>query len=102
MKLILAATAAMLVLPSATFAQAGPSSSATADASATVVQPLQVACDTMEFGQLAPLASPTYVIMPAQGSPLQDPFNIVVPGSRDFATPGQCHVTGEPGLSYHV
>lgn len=102
MRLIIAATAAMLVLPSAVFAQAGSSSSATADASATVVQPLQVDCDTMHFGQLAPLSSPTYVIMPAQGSPLEDPYDIVVPGTRDFATPGNCHVTGEPGLSYHV
>ena len=102
MRLILAATAALLVLPSAAFAQAGPSSSATADASATVVAPLQVACDKMQFGQLAPLATATYVVMPAQGQPLQDPFNIVVPGTRDTATPGNCHVTGEANLSYHV
>ena len=102
MRLILAATAAMLVLPSAAYAQAGPTSSATADASATIVAPLHITCTNMHFAQLAPIHTATTVVLPAQGSPLVDPDNIVVPGTRQNAQPTNCQVTGEDGLTFHV
>ena len=102
MRKMLTTAAAILAVPSAAFAQAGPTSTATADASAEVVAPLQVNCTTMHFGLLAPLDTPTYVVLPPQGSLLDDPSNIVVPGTRNFATPGNCTVTGEVGLSFSV
>ena len=102
MKKMLTTAAAILAVPSAAFAQAGPTSTATADASAEVVAPLQVQCNTMHFGQLAPRDTPTYVVLPPQGTPLEDPYDIVVPGTRTTSTPGNCNVTGEANLSFNV
>jgi hypothetical protein len=102
MKLIIATAAAMLALPSAAFAQAGPTSSATANASADIVAPLHISCTNMHFAQLAPIHTATTVVLPAQGTPLDDPDHIVVPGSRTNAQPSNCQVTGETGLSFHV
>jgi len=102
MKLIMTATAAALLLPSAAFAQAGPQTSATADASAEVIAPLHMTCTNMHFAQLAPIHTATTVVLPAQGTPLQDPDNIVVPGTRSNAQPSNCNVTGEANLTFHV
>lgn len=102
MRLIIAATAAMLVLPSAGYAQAGPQAQATANASAEVVAPLHITCTNMHFSQLAPIHTATTVVLPAQGSPLVDPDDIVVPGTRNNAQPSVCNVTGEKDLTFHV
>lgn len=102
MRLIIAATAASMLLSSAAYAQAGPTDSATANASAEVVAPLHITCTNMHFAQLAPIHTATTVVLPAQGSPLVDPDNIVVPGTRDNAQPSNCQVTGENGLTFHV
>lgn len=102
MRLILAASAAMLILPSAAFAQAGPGDTATADATAEVVAPIQIACTSMHFAQIAPIQTATTVGLPAQGGPLVDPDNVVVPGSRSTATPTGCSVHGEQNFEYTV
>jgi hypothetical protein len=102
MRLILLATAAAMVLPSAAYAQAGPDATANATATAEVVEPLSVACGPMHFGKLAPLHTATTVGLNAQGVPLADPDNVVVPGTRDNAQPSNCTVHGETGLSFNV
>ena len=102
MRLILTAAAASLLLPTAAFAQAGPASTANATATAEVVAPLQIGCGPMHFGKLAPIHTATTVTVPAQGTPLGDPDNIVVPGTRNNAQPTGCNVTGEVGLAFHV
>lgn len=102
MKLIVAATAAMLVLPSAAYAQAGPQAQATANASAEVVAPLHIQCTNMHFAQLAPIHTASTLVLPAQGTPLQDPDNIVVPGTRNNAQPSNCTVSGEKNLMFQV
>lgn len=102
MKLILTAAAAALILPSAAFAQAGAPASTTANASAEIIQPLHIACGPMHFGQIAPLHTASAVTMNAQGTPLGDPDNIVVPGTRDNAQPSNCSVTGEIGQVFSV
>lgn len=91
-----------VLLPSTAMAQAGPSPSATASATAEVVQPIAITCSGMNFGRLSPLASPTSVTLPPQGTPLIDASNIVVPGSRNLATPSNCGVTGALNLAYTV
>ncbi len=105
MKLILttAALAVAIVLPSAaSAAPGGPTMTVHGTATAEVVAPLAVSCLPMHWGKLAPLATATYVVMNAQGNPLDDPNNVVVPGSRTNAQPGHCDVTGESEMTYHV
>ena len=95
--------AASFAIPTTAWAQAGPSSSASATASAQIVQPIRILCGAMQFGRLAPLpTAPAVVVLPAQGTPLVDTSNIVVPGTRDFATPSNCTVRGEYLLSFNV
>jgi hypothetical protein len=91
-----------MVLPSAAYAQAGPEATANATATAEVVEPLSVACGPMHFGKLAPLHTATTVGLNAQGVPLDDPDNVVVPGTRNNAQPSNCTVNGEIGLSFGV
>lgn len=102
MRLILAATAAAMLLPSAAYAQAGPSEGATAQATAEVVQPLNITCGPMHFAKLAPRDFATEVVLPPDGNPLEDDDEIVVPGTRDFAQASNCTATGELGLSFNV
>jgi Mat/Ecp fimbriae major subunit len=103
MKLIMTAAAVGLLLPSAAYAQAGPSAQTTANASAEVVKPLTIGCTGMSFSQLAPLQNASaQVVLPAQGGPLVDNSEIVVPGSRTQATPSNCTVLGELNLTYTV
>lgn len=101
--IVLLGAAACLATPIAASAQAGPQSSANATASAKVVSPISVGCGPMEFGRLAPLpTAPADVVLPAQGGPLGDANNIVVPGSRSIATPSSCTAIGEMGLTFTV
>lgn len=103
MKLTVITAATGIMLSSVAYAQAGPSSSATANASAEVVRPLTIGCTGMSFAELAPLqTSAAVVVLPAQGGPLGDASNIVVPGSRTTATPSNCSVLGELNLTYTV
>lgn len=102
MRLILTLAAASMLVPTAAYAQAGAPSTANATASAEVVAPLQIACGPMHFGQIAPKATAAVVVLPAQGTPLIDADNVVVPGTRNNAQPTGCNVTGEIGLSFHV
>jgi hypothetical protein len=105
MKLILttAAASAVLALPTAAFAApGGPPATINGSATAEVIAPLQLTCGPMHWGQLAPLHTATTVTMNAQGIPLDDPDNIVVPGSRTNAQAGHCDATGEIGMTFHV
>lgn len=100
---IAALAAAGLFVPATAMAQAGPSASANGNAAAEIVQPISIACTNMNFSRLAALTSASAeVVLPAQGGPLGDASNIVVPGSRTAATPSNCNVTGELGLAYTV
>jgi len=93
----------LVLLPTVAMAQAGPSSQASASAAARIVLPIAVGCGNMNFGLLAPLSNASAtVVLPPQGDPLQDPQNVVVPGTRTNASPSQCTATGEQNLSYHV
>lgn len=97
--------AACFAVPMAASAQsgAGPTASDSAAASAKIVRPISVACGNMVFGQLAPLqTAPADVVLPAQGGPLGDNDNIVVPGSRTAASPSQCTALGELDLAFDV
>jgi hypothetical protein len=105
MKLILSTAAAIAVLALPTVASAapgGPAATINGSATAEVIAPLQIHCLPMHWGQLSPLHSDTWVIMNAQGNPLNDPNNVVVPGDRTNAQPGHCDVTGEAAMTYHV
>lgn len=102
MRLILTATAAALLLPSAAFAQAGPESTATAQASAEVVAPLTISCTTMKFGRLAPLPTSSATVTINANGGFEDPQNIVVPGSVVSGNPSSCTVRGEYQLGYKV
>lgn len=101
MRLFIAATAA-LILPSAAFAQAGPESTANATASAEIVAPLTISCTTMKFGKLAPLPSSATTVSITPTGGLNDPDNIVVPGTVVDAQPSTCLVRGEYELNYKV
>lgn len=103
MKLILTLGAVAAMMSSTAFAQAGSPSSATANASAEIVKPLTIGCTGMSFAEIAPLQNATStVVLPAQGGPLGDPQNVVVPGTRTSATPSNCSVFGELDLTYTV
>lgn len=108
MKLILttAAAAIAFAMPSAALAApggAGATSTIQGTASAEVVAPIQIECPgPMNWGKLAPQHFATTISMDTDGSPLNDPSNISVPGARNIASPGHCDVTGEAGLSYTV
>ncbi len=93
-----------VLLPTAASAGAGSAPSSSAVASTKVVQPIKITCgEGMNWGKLVPLpdASAT-VVMPANGKPLVDLQNVVVPGTREGAQPANCSVTGEANLNYTV
>lgn len=94
---------ACLAAPVAVSAQAGPSPSDSATASASIVRPISVGCSDMDFGQLAPLQTAgSNVTLPPDGGGLVDPDNVVVPGSRTIASPSNCTALGELGLAFTV
>jgi hypothetical protein len=102
MKPIRAASTVPLLLSCAAYAQTSPPPSITAHATAQIAAPLQIRCSAMHFSSLAAKHSATYVALPANGSAIADPYNIVIPGASQDAKASGCTVTGDVTAIYNV
>jgi hypothetical protein len=102
MKPIRAALIVPLVVSSAAYAQTAPPPSITAHATAQIAAPLQIKCSGMNFSSLLALHTATSVTLPANGGPIVDPSNIVLPGAAQDAKASACSVTGDVLAVYNV
>jgi hypothetical protein len=102
MKPIHAALVVSPLLSSAAFAQIAPPPSITAHATAQIAAPLQIRCTAMHFSSLVAQHTATYVVLPANGSPIVDPSKIVLPGASQNAKASACTVTGDVFAVYNV
>lgn len=100
MKALLVSAAAIGLLSAApAFAQAGPSSTANAGASAEIVAPIAVTKTAdLDFGRLAAFASPADVSVDAGGTLSPSAPGMVISGSTGSAA--AFDVTGAPSLAY--
>ena len=99
---IRAASIVWPLLSSAAFAQTAPPPSITAHATAQIAAPLKIGCSAMHFSSLAARHSTTYVVLPADGSAIVDPYKIVIPGTSQDARASACTVTGDVAAIYSV
>lgn len=102
MKLGRTASIVPLLLPCAAYAQTAPPPSITAHATAQIAAPLQIQCTAMHFSSLVAQHIATSLTLPADGSPIIDPGNILVPGAGQNAGPSACTVTGDVAATYNV
>lgn len=106
MRLLIATAAASVALVFPTAAGAAPGggpASITGTASAEVIAPISVRCPGwMRWGTLASRSTPATVTMNPAGTPLDDPDDVVVPGSDISGQPAHCDVEGEPDMTYLV
>lgn len=92
----------MLMLPAAAYAQTEPPPSITAHATAQITAPLQIQCSAINFGSLLAPDTATYVVLPADGSPIFDPTSIVLTGAAQDAQASSCTTSGDVAATYSV
>ena len=102
MRPIHVAVAAIPLLSSVAYGQTPPPPSITAHATAQIAAPLQIQCSGMHFSSLLPQQSPTFVVLPPDGSPIVDPSNIVLPGAEQDAQASTCTTSGDVAATYSV
>jgi hypothetical protein len=102
MKAICAVSTVPLLVSSAAFAQTAPPPSITAHATAQIAAPLQIRCSAMHFSSLVAQHTGTSVTLPADGSPIVDSNNIILPGASQDAKATACTVTGDVAATYNV
>jgi hypothetical protein len=91
-----------MLVSSATYAQTAPPPSITAHATAQIAAPLQIKCSGMNFSSLLAQHTASSVTLPANGGPIADPGNIVLPGAGQDAKASACSVTGDVLAVYNV
>lgn len=100
-RLLVSAAVLGLISSSSAFAQAGPSDSASAPASAVIVAPISVTNtneSSLSFGQIAADAAPGTVSVDAGGNLSSSTPNLVIDGSTGSAA--TFAVEGAPNLAY--
>jgi hypothetical protein len=102
MRLVRSATVSSLLFASAALAQTAPPPSIVAHATAQIAAPLQIKCSGMNFSALLALHTATSVTLPANGGPIVDPSNILLPGAGQDAKASSCSVTGDVLSVYNV
>lgn len=98
--LLVSAAAVGLLVSTPAFAQAGPTSSATANADAVIVQPISIQKITdLNFGRIAADTAASTVTVATDGTRTSSSPNVLIAaGSSPTAATFTVH--GEPGLSY--
>jgi hypothetical protein len=102
MRAICAAISAGMLFSSAAFAQIPPPPSVTAHATAQIAAALQIQCTAMHFSSLIALHTATYLVLPADGSAIVDPSNIILPGTGQDAKATTCTASGDVAATYNV
>jgi hypothetical protein len=91
-----------MLFSTAVYGQIAPPPSITAHATAQIAAPLQIQCTAMHFSSLIALHTASYLVLPANGSAIIDPSNIVIPGTAQDAKATTCTVSGDVDATYNV